>query len=52
MSKHTQGIFGTDIKPRRKVRIRKNRFRPQHTRWMFPAVFALITLAVIVVGIH
>lgn len=51
MSHYGSGLIGLDVKPRRKVGYsRRNRYRANPTRWLFPMILALVTLAIIVVG--
>ena len=50
---HIDFLFYADFdgKPPRNNRIRRNRFKPSYTRWLFPAIVALLSLA-IVIGIR
>ncbi len=49
MSHYGTGLIGLDVKPRRKVGYSKrNRYRANPSRWLFPAILALVTLAIIV----
>jgi len=51
MLNYGTGLIGLDVKPRRKVAYSKrNRYRANPSRWLFPVILALVTLAIIVVG--
>lgn len=47
MRKYSSGLIGLDVKPRRRV-AQRNRYRDQYSRWVFPAVLALITLLIFI----
>lgn len=50
MSHYGTGLIGLDVKPRRKVGYSKrNRFRANPNRWLFPAILVLVTVGIIVV---
>jgi hypothetical protein len=46
-------LIGIDVKPRRKnTKIRKNQFKPRYSRWLFPTILALVSLAIVAIGIR
>jgi len=50
MSHYGTGLIGLDVKPRRIVGYsRRNRYRANPNRWLFPAILALVTLGLFVV---
>ena len=50
MSHYGSSLIGLDVKPRRKVGYSKrNRYRANPTRWLFPAILVLITLGLFIV---
>jgi|GEM_PF-6299808 len=53
MSHYGSGLIGLDVKPRRKVTYSKrNRYRANPNRWLFPAILALVVGLFIVAGIR
>lgn len=50
MSRYGSGLIGLDVKPRKKVTYSKrNRYRANPNRWLFPAILALVTAGLFVV---
>lgn len=50
MSHFGTGLIGLDVKSRRKVAYSKrNRYRGNPNRWLFPAILALVTVGLFVV---
>lgn len=50
-------LIGIDLKPRKYRRVRKNRFKSKHPRWLYAAILVptalfLASMRIIVVGIH
>jgi len=51
MTKQNTCLIGRDVKPAKKVVIRRNRFKTTYHRWLlFPAIIALVTLVIFVVA--
>ncbi|MBW4056984.1 MAG: hypothetical protein HIU83_16635 [Proteobacteria bacterium] len=49
MSHYGTGLIGLDVKPRRKVGYsRRNRYRANPSRWLFPAILAMVTLLIFI----
>ena len=50
MSHYGTGLIGLDVKTRRKIDYSKrNRYRANPSRWLFPAILVLVTLGLLVV---
>lgn len=50
MSHYGTGLIGLDVKPRRKAGYSKrNRYRANSSRWLFPMILALVTLGLFIV---
>ena len=47
MSHFGSGLIGLDVKPRRRV-TQRNRYRAPYSRWLIPAVLALVTLLIFI----
>lgn len=45
MREYNSGLIGLDVKPRRRV-TQRNRYRAPYSRWLIPAVLALVTLLI------
>jgi len=52
MSHYGTGLIGLDVKPRRKgAYSKRNRYRANPSRWLFPAILALVTLGLFIVTV-